>query len=676
MAGAGHGIHGGKMPGEQDGSAAEIAGLRAGARIAGYRLEEQIGQGGMAVIFRARDDRLGRVVALKALAPALAADEGFRQRFIREAQAAAAVDDPHIIPVFEAGEAGGVLFLAMRYVPGGDARTLVRRAGALPPGRAAAIISPVALALDSAHAAGLVHRDVKPSNMLMDVRPGRPDHVYLSDFGLSKATLAATGLTGTGQFLGTLEYTAPEQIQGRAVDGRADQYALACSAFELLAGEPPFRRDEAAALMFAHLSEPPPALTARRPDLARAADAVLATAMAKDPGARYASCHEFADALRAALGAGRYAPGFAATDPGPAGTASGPAAVPPASHPPTRRAGGRPARRAATQPDPPAAPGATPVTEPAPRTATAAARPPGAAGAGLTPGGPGAGPAPAAPRRRRRAPAVLTGIALLAVAGLTAGFLVTGSPGPPPAHVTITAKSALAPVGGDVYVGYRAGREARATISGQVRGAQAGEVARLYAQPFPYDRPPARLGSAILHPARRTGSYAFTVTPALATRYTVEVFGGRGAGTTLARSPGVTVYVGLYAETSSGTPCRRPVCRQTFRVLVFVPPAALATEIAKRWSPYLGLRLAAGKAPAAPAWQLLGAGAPRVSAPRRVSASEFGFTVSFSFRIGTSAYAWNWSACAQDTEAENGLGLPGHHGCGDRRLPAAQAYTG
>ena len=107
-----------------------------------------------------------------------------------------------------------------------------------------------------------------------------------------------------------------------------------------------------------------------------------------------------------------------------------------------------------------------------------------------------------------------------------------------------------------------------------------------------------------------------------------------------------------------------------------MPPAALATEIAKRWSPYLGLRLAAGKAPAAPAWQLLGAGAPRVSAPRRVSASEFGFTVSFSFRIGTSAYAWNWSACAQDTEAENGLGLPGHHGCGDRRLPAAQAYTG
>ncbi len=643
------------MPGEQhDGFTAEIAGsLRAGAQVAGYRLEERIGQGGMAVIFRARDGRLGRVVALKILAPALAADDAFRQRFIRESRAAAAVDDPHIIPVFEAGEAGGVLFLAMRYVPGGDARTLVRREGALPPGRAAAIISPVALALDSAHAAGLVHRDVKPSNMLMDVRPGRPDHVYLSDFGLSKATLAATGLTGTGQFLGTLEYTAPEQIQGRPVDGRADQYALACSAFELLAGGPPFQREEAAALMFAHLSEPPPALTTRRPDLPRPADAVLATAMAKDPEARYASCREFADALRAALGLGPYAPRFAAAGSGPAATASGPAAAQPASHPPIWTT------------EPPQLP--PPATEQAPLPATADSGPPPGAGPGVASGPPG---------RRRRTWAVLAGITGAAVAGVTAGFLAAGSPGPPAAHVKIAARSALAPVDGDVYVGYRAGREARATIAGQVRAAQAGEVAGLYAQPFPYRRPPARLGSVTLHPDRRTASYAFTVTPGLATRYTVEVFPGGGTGRALARSPAVTVYVGLYAQTSAAAPCRRPVCRQTFQVRVFVPAAALASEIAKRWYPYLGLRLAPAKAPPAPAWQLLGSGAPQVSGSRQVSPTEFDFTVSFSFRIGNSAYGWNWSACAQDTEAENGLGLPGHHGCGDHRLPAAQAYTG
>ena len=145
-----------------------------------------------------------------------------------------------------------MLFIAMRYVPGGDVRTLVRREGPLSPGRAAAIISPVASALDAAHAAGLVHRDVKPANMLLDARPGRPDHVYLSDFGLSKPMSAAAGLTGTGQFLGTPDYMAPEQIEGREVDGRADQYALGCAAFELLGGVAPFQREQAMAVMYAH----------------------------------------------------------------------------------------------------------------------------------------------------------------------------------------------------------------------------------------------------------------------------------------------------------------------------------------------------------------------------------------------------------------------------------------
>jgi serine/threonine protein kinase len=174
----------GDDPGVADGFVISFA---AGSRIAGYRLEEQIGQGGMAVVFRARDERLGRLVALKVLAPELAGDAGFQRRFTGESRAAAAIDDPHIVPVYAAGEADGMLFIAMRYVAGGDARSLLDREGPLPPDRVAAIISPVASALDSAHRAGLVHRDVKPSNMLMDVLPGRPDHVYLSDFGLSKA---------------------------------------------------------------------------------------------------------------------------------------------------------------------------------------------------------------------------------------------------------------------------------------------------------------------------------------------------------------------------------------------------------------------------------------------------------------------------------------------------------
>ncbi|HEX5189586.1 MAG TPA: serine/threonine-protein kinase [Streptosporangiaceae bacterium] len=301
-----------------EGNTVVPSGFAPGARIAGYLLEEQIGQGGMAVVFRAHDERLDRTVALKILAPALAADEAFRQRFIRESRAAAAVDDPHIIPVFEAGEASGVLFIAMRFVRGGDVRSLVGQFGPMPPGRVAEIVSQVASALDAAHGRGLVHRDVKPANMLLDASSGagRPDHIYLSDFGLSKGSLQTSGLTGTGTFLGTLDYISPEQIEGKPVDGRADEYALACAAFELLTGAPPFQREEAMAVMYAQLSEQPPALSSKRRDLGYAADAVFARALAKAPADRYGSCREFSDALREAFGIRPY-------DSGPTHTPSG-----------------------------------------------------------------------------------------------------------------------------------------------------------------------------------------------------------------------------------------------------------------------------------------------------------------------------------------------------------------
>jgi serine/threonine protein kinase len=282
------------------------SGLGIGSRVAGYLIEEQVGAGGMAVVFRALDEGLGRRVAVKVLAPGLAADAAFRRRFIRESRAAAAVDDPHIIPVHEAGESDGVLFIAMRYVPGPDVRTLLADQCTLPPLRVAAIISPVAAALDAAHAAGLVHRDVKPANMLLDVRPGRPDHVYLSDFGLAKAALASAALTASGQFLGTPSYIAPEQILGRPADGRTDQYALACAAFEMLTGHPPFERDQGMAVIWAHLHAEPPLLDAVRPGLSSAANSVLARALAKEPQERYLTCAGFAAALRAAFGLPAY----------------------------------------------------------------------------------------------------------------------------------------------------------------------------------------------------------------------------------------------------------------------------------------------------------------------------------------------------------------------------------
>lgn len=284
----------------------DTVGFTAGYRISGYRLRQQIGRGGMAVVFGAYDERLERLVALKILVPAMAQDELFRKRFIAESRAAAAVEDPHIIPIYEAGEADGVLFIAMRLVPGGDLRTLVAQRGPIAPARAEWILSAVASALDAAHASGLVHRDVKPANMLLDVRPGRPDHVYLSDFGVSKASVSSGGLTGSGQFLGTVDYAAPEQILGQPVDGRTDQYALGCAAFELLCGHPPYSGKEWPAAMYAHLSAPPPVATSERPDLPAAVDSVFARVLAKSPADRYGSCQEFTGALRVALGVKSY----------------------------------------------------------------------------------------------------------------------------------------------------------------------------------------------------------------------------------------------------------------------------------------------------------------------------------------------------------------------------------
>ena len=296
---------------------APLAGLRAGSQIAGYRLELQVGAGGMAVVFRARDERLGRLVALKLIGPAMASDPAIRRRFIAESRAAALVDDPHIIPIYEAGEASGVLFIAMRLVHGGDLRGVLAQEGPLPPARAAGFISPVASALDAAHRAGLVHRDIKPANILVDTFPDRPEHVYLSDFGVSKGAMTTAGLTGAGQFLGTPDYSAPEQIRGLDVDGRADQYALACVAYQLLTGVVPFERDQGMAVLLAHVSESPPSLGSRRPDLAGPADQVLARAMAKSPEKRYGSCRQFADALRGAFGLAPYYTQGSAIRPGP-----------------------------------------------------------------------------------------------------------------------------------------------------------------------------------------------------------------------------------------------------------------------------------------------------------------------------------------------------------------------
>jgi YVTN family beta-propeller protein len=275
----------------------ELVGIATGVEIGGYRVEELIGRGGMGEVYRAHDGRLDRNVALKILAPRYADDDGFRERLLRESRLAASLDHSNVVPVYDAGEADAGFYLAMRYVEGADLRAVLRREGPLAPARALAIVSQVADALDAAHAKGLVHRDVKPSNVLMDER----GHCYLADFGLTQSA-SDRGPATDGTLLGTLDYVAPEQIRGDEVAGRADVYALGCVLFECLTGESPFRRPSEVATLYAHLEEDPPAASARHSALPAAIDAVCARALAKEPDARHSSCAELVADASAALG--------------------------------------------------------------------------------------------------------------------------------------------------------------------------------------------------------------------------------------------------------------------------------------------------------------------------------------------------------------------------------------
>ncbi len=435
--------------------------LPPGAMVAGYRIEARIGRGGMATVYRAHDERLGRTVALKVMVPALAADQEFRARFIRESRVAAATDHPHIIPVYEAGEGNGLLFIAMRFVRGGDLRWHLSQSGQLAPEVVADIVSQIASALDAAHKRGLVHRDIKPGNLLLDVGSdtGEPDHVYLSDFGLSKDSISVgtmTALTSTGQVLGTLDYMAPEQIEGKPIDGRADQYGLACTAYELLCGTPPFGDHPSTALMRAHRTDTPPPISSRRPRLPRGIDLVFARALAKAPSSRYPNCRDFAAALRAVCGLEQYRSGLQFTpryrsDPKLAAALAGPES-PSRQWPPV---GPEPARH-----QPPATPASPARHQPPATPASPARHQPPATPASPAPHQPPATPAspaphqrppsPAAPARqvapaRPQAPARQRPPASPAPAGSPRPFTPTGPTVPPAAAATTIRRRDLPP---------------------------------------------------------------------------------------------------------------------------------------------------------------------------------------------------------------------------------------
>ena len=276
---------------------------RIGTEVAGYRIEAAIGRGGMGAVYLAEHLRLGRRRRSSCWRPELAGNTKFRERFLRESRIAASIDHPNIVPVYDADEVDGVLFIAMRYVEGTDLRGLIFHRGTLDPARTATIADQLCDALDTAHARGLVHRDVKPGNVLVIPRrdaDGR-DHVYLSDFGLTKRALSVSGLTQTGQLVGTIDYVAPEQVKGDKVDGRADLYSLACVLYQCLTGEVPFPRDLEVAVLWAHVQEEPTSLA--KAGLPKPIDEVMRKALAKEPGDRYQSGGALATAFSKAVGA-------------------------------------------------------------------------------------------------------------------------------------------------------------------------------------------------------------------------------------------------------------------------------------------------------------------------------------------------------------------------------------
>ena len=274
--------------------------LAPGDEFAGYGIEQRLGRGGMGILYLAVEPGLERRVALKLIAPEAAADPVFTRRFAEESRIAASIEHPNVVPIYAAGEEGGVPYIAMRYVAGSDLGRRITREGRLAPAQAVALIAQVGNGLDAIHAAGLIHRDVKPANVLLSGEPGS-EHAYITDFGVARNVATESGLTQTGRFVGTLDYVAPEQISGEPIDARVDVYALGCLLFKLLTGEVPFPREGEAARLYAHLNDPPPAASLYQPAVSMALDDVIVRALSKSPDDRYPSAGDLGRAAQAAM---------------------------------------------------------------------------------------------------------------------------------------------------------------------------------------------------------------------------------------------------------------------------------------------------------------------------------------------------------------------------------------
>jgi len=433
-----------------------------GDEVAGYRLRAVLGRGGMSVVYEAESPRLGSVVALKVLAPELATNDVFRARFLQESRVAAALNHPNVIPIHDMGSHGELLYIAMRYVSGSDLRTVLKSGNRISPGQALLLLGQAARALDAAHRRGLVHRDVKPANILIEhgADEDDPDHVYLADFGITKHVTSRSGLTATGEFVGTIDYIAPEQIRDRTVDGRADVYSLGCVLYECLTGRVPFVKDLDAAVIWAHVEEMPTMPSAIRPELPPGVDDVFARALAKDPDDRYQTCRELVGAAGAAFAGPSARPQTVLAYPRSSSAASaGPASL---AHPPVADGSGSSSLS-------PAAPraAASPSGEPHPATVLRESRPArglpptdppaanGPAADGQSPVGvlpPGARPPgdlPAEARRRRGRARWLIAVgvlALIAASGIGVWLVSRGGGGNSQAAMNMTPKTTNNPL--------------------------------------------------------------------------------------------------------------------------------------------------------------------------------------------------------------------------------------
>ena len=628
-----------------------------GWTVPGYTEVKALGAGGFGAVVLARHDATGTPVAIKFLRRDLLADPGFAAMFRAEAVTLGAVDSPYVVRLYEYVEGPAGAAIVMELVDGVSLQEIVTRQGKTTPEAALVVLYGSLLGLAAAHARGVVHRDFKPANVLVNAYGASK----LTDFGIAARTGSATIPAGT------LSYAPPEQFDGGPATPASDVYAATATFYECLTGHPPFRGDTNEQLIAAHrfasvpLEAVPEAL---RP--------VVAAGLAKDPGQRPSSAATLAADLRTAA-AGAYGPDWAERG----GSHLREAAVLLAALWPT---GGAPAVHGFTAEQVQLSRG----QQAAGHQHVHGQQAPHGAQHNLHQWHVLHRDHLAHLRRLRwlRTAAAAAAACAIVAAGVTWATTrppsgTPGSPGHPVLSayplaletVPIAAASSES-VSGDTVVYYNSGSDAQATISGTIKGATAGQVVRLYARQFPYTGAPVLAGTATLSPSGGSASYSFKVTPTLATRYQAEVFGGATAATPVGESAATTVYVVL------GSPfvhvdCSvyNPVCSIKVAETFYAPAALIAKEMAKHWYVYFGVNIQPGATmpPLPPTLQLGGSGIT-IGNPQRTGSNSFTMTIAYQYNRGTDASNAEWWPCAPDTEAQDGLGLPGSHGCGTQSV--------